>query len=295
MLQLLMHVGLQCPKPAEAALLLFIVSTSSSLVGETSPFCCNEGKLYHEYHEDMYCFVTCKRLLRGHYLISPWATSAGGNLRTNLQKIFKDPPSVESLKLGMTTLQKCFIVPEEHVPENGKAAFFKRLEAFLKRSPVRGAADLRAAFSQGHDIGDVVRCFAVFECQADPPCSSGDGYFDVVRTDGDPDDPRLGFYHLWDICNGKDVYKKYGSEMYFYMCQGYDLKIGNLHFDMFDLKEYTHCDAPVLRARGVPLYLFYEWYETPGIALGRGRWILGQKALNLDNFSEDGREILKGN
>lgn len=209
---------------------------------------------------------------------------SGGGLTARVRDIFKDPPAVESLKLGTTTLQKCIIVPNGQVPENGKADFFKRLEACLARPLMIVTV---ASPQRQPQIGDTVRCFAVFECQSDKPspCSSGDRqlHFDVQSTNG-ADDDRLGHYHLWDICNGKDVYKKYGSNMYLYMCHGHDLQVGDLHFDMFDMTEYTHCGAPVLKARGVHLYLFYEWYKHPNNRLGQGRWVLGEKAASSETL-----------
>ena len=186
--------------------------------------------------------------------------------------MLKDPPHVSSLKLGKTALQKCFIV-KGTVPDNGKANFYKRLDAFLQNAPAERPKPR---------IGDTVRCFAVFECQADIPCPAGDDYFDVVSTDGSSDDPRLGLYNVWDECNGKDVYKKYGSEMYLYACHGHDLTIGNLCFDMFDLKEYSYCRAPVLKARNAHLYLFYQWYEQSDNEFGQGRWILGEQAATSE-------------
>ena len=204
---------------------------------------------------------------------------AGGELRNN-QNVFKDPPSISSLKLGRTTLAKCFIVPDGEMPRNGRADFFKRLDAFLKNAPAQDAAGKeRVALPRPKPkTGDTVRCFAVFECQAAVPCPCAERDFDVIATGSISDDPRPGHYHLWDECNGKDVYKKYGSEMCLYACHGQDLTIGKLHFDMFDLKEYSHGGAPVLKARGIDLYLFYEWYKQSGNDLGQGRWILAQKA-----------------
>ena len=194
------------------------------------------------------------------------------NPGVDLQKVL-GPPALDSLKLGTTTLQKCLVVPQHKVPQNGKADFFKRLDDFFKRPG-------RASQASHAKKGEAVRCFAVFECQADPPCPSGDGHFIVKHADdshrGGSQDPRVGDYHVWDERDGKDVYKKYGAEMYFYLSAGQDLKLG---FDMCDMNQYTHCKAPVFRARDADLYLFYEWYSVPRDYAGQGRWILGREVV----------------
>lgn len=239
--------------------------------------CLNSSRVLEFYHPDACQLADTEAVQAAQVRALHASLSPGGELRNN-QNVFKHPPSISSLKLGRTTLAKSFIVPDGQMPQNGKADFFKRLDAFLKNAPTQDAAGKeRVALPRPKPkTGDTVRCFAVFECQAAIPCPCGESDFDVIAM-GSISDDRPGHYHLWDECNGKDVYKKYGSEMYLYACHGHDLTIGKLHFDMFDLKEYSHYGAPVLKARGIDLYLFYEWYKQSGNDLGQGRWILGQK------------------
>lgn len=83
-----------------------------------------------------------------------------------------------------------------------------------------------------------------------------------------------GYYYLHDEIYGKPVYKKYGDDMFMYLIAGSAVLIDGL---IYDRQKWTHCYAPVFKARDESVFLFFEGHrwnrDTRSYAVGR--WILG--------------------